>query len=83
MTFRSTRIPVVDTPRDFVFLNLRFTEISLLYFIAGILQNCFSDSDHDIDIQCDMLHILSTLCENDLHRKELFGSQVKYRCCGS
>ncbi|ELU15468.1 hypothetical protein CAPTEDRAFT_176397 [Capitella teleta] len=29
----------------------------------------------DIEIQTDMLIILSALCENDMHRKELFGSQ--------
>lgn len=29
----------------------------------------------DIEMQGDMLLILSSLCENDIHRKELFGSQ--------
>lgn len=50
----------------------------MLNFILklDILQSSFADSDDDIDIQCDMLNILSTLCENDIHRKELFGNQV-------
>jgi len=29
----------------------------------------------DVEMQCDMLFILSSLCENDMHRKELYGQQ--------
>lgn len=32
------------------------------------------DDAIDIEMQADMLVILSSLCETDIHRKELFGS---------
>nr|XP_006825782.1 PREDICTED: uncharacterized protein C7orf63-like [Saccoglossus kowalevskii] len=45
----------------------------------NILNNaCHSqdeDDSIDLEIQCDMLFIVSALCEGDLHRKELFGNQ--------
>ncbi|XP_064647870.1 cilia- and flagella-associated protein 69-like isoform X2 [Lineus longissimus] len=47
--------------------------------LTGIL-NSVSLSDEaddavDVEMQCDMLFILSAICEGDMHRKELFGSQ--------
>ena len=53
-------------------------DIYLISF-SGILTNvCNSTQDDDaidVEMQCDMLFILSTLCEGDMHRKELFGNQ--------
>ncbi|XP_074659217.1 cilia- and flagella-associated protein 69-like isoform X1 [Tubulanus polymorphus] len=47
--------------------------------ITGILSNvCKSDEDDDaidVEMQCDMLFILSNLCEGDMHRRELFGRE--------
>lgn len=34
-----------------------------------------ADDAIDIEMQSDMLIILSSLCENEIHRKELFGSE--------
>ena len=28
----------------------------------------------DVGIQSDMLHIIATLCKDDIHRKEIFGA---------
>ncbi|XP_006636196.2 cilia- and flagella-associated protein 69 [Lepisosteus oculatus] len=46
--------------------------------LVGILKNMADATEEDdaliIEIKTDMLLILSTLCENDMHRKELFGS---------
>jgi len=52
---------------------------NVFFVVADILQNFFVQADDavDIEMQCDILYILSTLCENDLHRKELFGNQVR------
>lgn len=49
--------------------------ITQLLNILEPLSKQDSDNCVDIEMQCDMLYILSTLCENDLHRKELFGSK--------
>ncbi|KAF6022274.1 CFAP69 [Bugula neritina] len=47
--------------------------------IMGILVSAANSSDVDdaidIEMQSDMLIILSSLCEMDIHRKELFGSE--------
>jgi len=47
--------------------------------ISQLLQILGKYPDHDksidIEIQCDLFHNLSIICENDLHRKELFGTQ--------
>ncbi|XP_046846055.1 cilia- and flagella-associated protein 69-like [Xenia sp. Carnegie-2017] len=44
--------------------------------LTGILWNastsCDENDNIDIEMQCDMLLILSCLCEGDVHRKELF-----------
>lgn len=52
----------------------------LLKPFSGILEIKSKESSPekaiDIELQCDMLYILSTLCEEDLHRKELFGTKV-------
>ena len=45
---------------------------------VGILVSAANSKDVDdaidIEMQSDMLIILSSLCEGDIHRKELFGS---------
>eukprot|EP00795_Rhopilema_esculentum_P014666 gene14666-5755_t len=45
--------------------------------LVGILQSASSSPDEndsiDIELQCDMMFILASLCDGDLHRKELFG----------
>uniref|UniRef100_H2YW06 Cilia- and flagella-associated protein 69 ARM repeats domain-containing protein n=1 Tax=Ciona savignyi TaxID=51511 RepID=H2YW06_CIOSA len=46
--------------------------------LLDVLENFFPqdcDDAIDIELQCDILYILSRLCENDVHRKELFGAQ--------
>nr|XP_039253375.1 cilia- and flagella-associated protein 69-like [Styela clava] len=47
----------------------------LLSILENMSKYTSSEGIIDIEMQCDMLYVLSTLCENDLHRKELFGSQ--------
>nr|XP_002126046.2 cilia- and flagella-associated protein 69 isoform X2 [Ciona intestinalis]XP_018667628.1 cilia- and flagella-associated protein 69 isoform X2 [Ciona intestinalis] len=50
----------------------------ILNQLLDVLENFFStdcDNAIDIELQCDILYILSRLCENDIHRKELFGGQ--------
>lgn len=46
--------------------------------LLGILKKTVGDSQEEdtisLEIKTDILLIASTLCENDLHRKELFGS---------
>lgn len=54
------------------------TDQGALSILSGILkkystQNKQSDQI-DIEIECDILFILTCICENDLHRKELFGN---------
>ena len=50
-----------------------------LLFFAGILVSAANSKDIDdaidIEMQSDMLIILSSLCEGDIHRKELFDSE--------
>eukprot|EP00794_Sanderia_malayensis_P003621 gene3621-4134_t len=45
--------------------------------IVGILYNASTSTDEndaiDIEMQCDMLFVLASLCDGDMHRKELFG----------
>ncbi|XP_077978018.1 cilia- and flagella-associated protein 69-like [Glandiceps talaboti] len=47
--------------------------------VINILNNACHSQDEDdaidLEIQCDMLFIVSAFCEGDLHRKELFGGQ--------
>ncbi|XP_064613736.1 cilia- and flagella-associated protein 69-like [Liolophura sinensis] len=47
--------------------------------ISGILTNATSSEDEDdaidVEMQSDMLFILSSLCDGDMHRKELFGTE--------
>lgn len=47
--------------------------------LVGILLNASTSPDEndaiDVEMQCDMLFIVSSLCEGDTHRKELFGAQ--------
>ena len=49
------------------------------YYFEGILTSILTekgkDDAIDVEMQTDMLFILSCLCEGDMHRKELFGNQ--------
>ena len=49
--------------------------------IQGILQNVSTSSDEndaiDIEMQCDMLFILASLCDGETHRKVIY---VVLRC---
>ena len=51
----------------------------LINQLVAILLSCSSSIESndavDIEIQCDMLFILSFLCEDNMHRKSLFGEQ--------
>ncbi|XP_033127845.1 cilia- and flagella-associated protein 69-like [Anneissia japonica] len=47
----------------------------LLEILSSASRSSFPDDEVDVEMQCDMLFILSTLCDGDLHRKELFGSK--------
>ena len=44
-----------------------------LFFCVGILLNASTSPDEndsiDVELQCDMLFIVSSLCEGDTHRK--------------
>lgn len=56
-------------------LILDLCDQGVLSQLLQILQGYPESNDViDIEIQCDLLHILSALCESDVHRKELFGS---------
>jgi len=44
------------------------------FFVTGILANIQTKKDRvedaiDVEMQCDMLIILSSLCDGDIHRK--------------
>ncbi|XP_077124392.1 cilia- and flagella-associated protein 69 isoform X1 [Ranitomeya variabilis] len=48
--------------------------------LLGILKKTISSAEADndavlLEIQCDLLFILSAICDTDLHRKELFGPE--------
>ena len=49
---------------------------NIFIFFTAILNSCSSSVDSndsiDIELQCDMLFMLATLCEGDLHRKVHF-----------
>ncbi|XP_071947275.1 cilia- and flagella-associated protein 69-like isoform X2 [Antedon mediterranea] len=47
----------------------------LLDILSSASKSTFPDDEVDVEMQCDMLFILSALCEGELHRKELFGSK--------
>ncbi|KAI8483595.1 Cilia and flagella associated protein 69 [Branchiostoma belcheri] len=47
----------------------------LLNILSTACQHMDEDDTIDVEMQCDMLFIVSALCEGDMHRKELFGSQ--------
>ncbi|XP_053571678.1 cilia- and flagella-associated protein 69 [Bombina bombina] len=48
----------------------------LLGILRSIVKNAGSSDDSTLlEIQSDILFILSTICENDLHKKELFGTE--------
>lgn len=51
--------------------------IVILFIPAAILTNAITsnteDDAIDVEMQSDMLLILSCLCDGDMHRKELFG----------
>lgn len=64
--------------------------ISKFYFTAGILWNASTSHDEndiiDIEMQCDMLLVVSCLCEGDFHRKVIslctnkFTNKVTKKC---
>lgn len=60
-------------------LNQDLVDQGAINQIVGILQNASTSTDEndriDIEMQCDMLFIVSSLCDGDTHRKELFGGQ--------
>ncbi|CAH3198070.1 unnamed protein product [Porites evermanni] len=60
-------------------LNQDLVDQGAIGQVVGILLNASTSPDEndsiDVELQCDMLFIVSSLCEVDTHRKELFGSQ--------
>eukprot|EP00493_Phyllostaurus_siculus_P024188 UN24525 len=56
---------------------LDLTDQNAIGEIVGILRSASVSTDEndaiDIEMQCDMLFILASLCDSDVHRKELFG----------
>ncbi|KAM7433104.1 hypothetical protein ABFA07_016561 [Porites harrisoni] len=60
-------------------LNQDLVDQGAIGQLVGILLNASTSPDEndsiDVELQCDMLFIVSSLCEVDTHRKELFGSQ--------
>ncbi|XP_068670684.1 cilia- and flagella-associated protein 69-like [Montipora foliosa] len=60
-------------------LNQDLVDQGAINQIVGILLNASTSPDEndsiDIEMQCDMLFIVSSLCDGDTHRKELFGAQ--------
>ncbi|XP_078375930.1 cilia- and flagella-associated protein 69-like [Oculina patagonica] len=60
-------------------LNQDLVDQGAINQIVGILLNASTSPDEndgiDVEMQCDMLFIVSSLCEGDTHRKELFGAQ--------
>ncbi|XP_070566690.1 cilia- and flagella-associated protein 69-like [Ptychodera flava] len=47
----------------------------IINILNNACQSPYEDDAIDLEIQCDMLFMVSALCEGDLHRKELFGGQ--------
>ena len=71
---------VVSTNNEQAIQDL--TDQGALALLIGILKRLLqhdeakkSNDQLDVEIQSDMLFILSCICENDLHRKELFGNE--------
>ncbi|XP_027048393.1 cilia- and flagella-associated protein 69-like [Pocillopora damicornis] len=60
-------------------LNQDLVDQGAINQIIGILLNASTSPDDndaiDIEMQCDMLFLVASLCEGDTHRKELFGAQ--------
>lgn len=60
-------------------LNQDLVDQGAINQIIGILLNASTSPDEndaiDIEMQCDMLFLVASLCEGDTHRKELFGAQ--------
>uniref|UniRef100_UPI00398EBC39 cilia- and flagella-associated protein 69-like isoform X2 n=1 Tax=Pristiophorus japonicus TaxID=55135 RepID=UPI00398EBC39 len=46
----------------------------LLDILKGITNSLEEETKINLDMQTDILIILSSICENDIHRKELFGA---------
>ncbi|XP_013410709.1 cilia- and flagella-associated protein 69 [Lingula anatina] len=68
----------VSTGREVVLQDLvdqgAISEINTI--LRGYTENDSSTEDAiDVEMQCDMLYILSTLCDGDMHRKELFSHE--------
>lgn len=53
--------------------NIRTVRVICHLFVSGILKTMVSHDQQnhavDVEMQCDMLFILSTLCEGEQHRK--------------
>ncbi|XP_061442850.1 cilia- and flagella-associated protein 69 [Rhineura floridana] len=66
--------PIVCLCNDAV--NIDLCDQGAIHQLLGVLKNTTSNYKKGaivVEIQTDILLILSTLCENNLHRKELFG----------
>ncbi|CAL1536351.1 unnamed protein product [Lymnaea stagnalis] len=67
---------VVSTDDEVILQDL--TDQGAINQLIGVLNTAFTQRTEeydavDIEMQSDILFILSCLCENDMHRKELFG----------
>ncbi|XP_030849365.1 cilia- and flagella-associated protein 69 [Strongylocentrotus purpuratus] len=47
----------------------------LLDILLSATRSSIEDDAIDVEMQCDMLFILSVLCESNIHRKELYGEK--------
>ncbi|XP_072179845.1 cilia- and flagella-associated protein 69-like [Diadema setosum] len=47
----------------------------LLDILLSATRSSIEDDAIDVEMQCDMLFILSVLCEGNMHRKELYGEK--------
>lgn len=68
---------IVSTNNEHAIQDL--TDQGAMSILSNIIKN-YSKSDEpndqiDVEIQSDVLFILTCICENDLHRKELFGNE--------
>ena len=71
---------IVSTSNEQAIQDL--TDQGALTILSNVLRS-YANNEHeqrvndqiDVEIQCDILFVLTCVCENDLHRKELFGSE--------
>lgn len=61
---------------------IKMFELNMRIVFLGILWNASTSQDEndiiDIEMQCDMLLIVSCLCEGDGHRKVVFSPHPRY-----